>query len=452
MSDTLNIDNLTNKIDRLKNISTLNVDIIDKISEYITNSEDAKLYRINIYNLANDLNENWQDVLKHILYATKEGIFTLNWDVHCPHCNGVTLESDSLLRANHESYCDFCKLKFDVAFDESVEVSFTVHEGIKELKINAACIIVPQEEILYQNLIEIGTELSFELELDAGSYNFYCPLNPALGDLYVSEEGSDDLQEFDIEQLEGKFNPASIAIGKGKLKINMANKTEKPVGIFIVKKESLTPTVDIHNKRLTGLLMATIPDFKELFETEYLSKNENLKVKNLSVMFTDIKGSTSLYEMLGDAKAYNIVREHFNILFDTIHKHNGGIVKTIGDAVMAVFIKASDSVQCAYEVHKAFEEYNKPNNIEEAVIVKIGVNEGSCIVVNLNNSIDYFGTTVNKAARIQNLSKGGDILLSESIFTDPAVKKVLLNNGTTKAKMIKTTLRGLSGSYNIYAI
>ena len=85
-------------------------------------------------------------------------------------------------------------------------------------------------------------------------------------------------------------------------------------------------------------VVSSLQDFRDLFSSEMLSLNETFSIENLGFLFTDLKGSTEMYERLGDAQAFALVKEHFYIMERLVRQHSGAVVKTIGDAVMAVFI------------------------------------------------------------------------------------------------------------------
>ena len=144
----------------------------------------------------------------------------------------------------------------------------------------------------------------------------------------------------------------------------------------------------------------------------------------VTLLFTDLRGSTALYERVGDAGAYRLVREHFAFLASVIRERNGNIVKTIGDAVMAAFIDPADGVRAALEVQRTVNAFNESLEGED-VVIKLGVHCGSCIAVTLNERLDYFGSTINMAARLQGESDGGDIVFSQDIVGDPLVTDIL---------------------------
>jgi class 3 adenylate cyclase len=170
---------------------------------------------------------------------------------------------------------------------------------------------------------------------------------------------------------------------------------------------------------VSGLDCLHVPLFREMFESETLSLRESLAVSQVCIMFTDIKGSTELYDRLGDSVAYGLVRDHFDVLFKEVEQNHGVVVKTIGDSVMASFRRPCDGVAAAMGIRQAFNEFNKRENLRNEVIVKIGLHAGATIMVNLNNRLDYFGQVVNMAARIQGTADGGEIIVSSAVRQDP---------------------------------
>jgi class 3 adenylate cyclase len=112
----------------------------------------------------------------------------------------------------------------------------------------------------------------------------------------------------------------------------------------------------------------------------------------------------------------------------TIRDHQGAIVKTIGDAVMAAFARPEDGLAAAVKIQRQVAAFNHDHPVgdgADAVAIKLGLHQGPCIVVTLNDRLDYFGSTVNLAARLQGQSQGGDIVLSQEIAEDPAVAPLL---------------------------
>ena len=166
------------------------------------------------------------------------------------------------------------------------------------------------------------------------------------------------------------------------------------------------------------------------------------------MLFTDLKGSTALYDRIGDLNAFSLVRQHFDRLQHITVRHNGAIVKTIGDAVMAAFRDPLDAVKAAIAMHDEIARFTEVD-AERQIILKIGVHKGAAIAVTLNDRLDYFGQTVNIAARVQNIADADEIYLSAQVFEADGVAAELepLSIETRNA-----TLRGIDVEMRVYRI
>ena len=203
---------------------------------------------------------------------------------------------------------------------------------------------------------------------------------------------------------------------------------------------------------VTGLDCVTLPAFREFFDTHILFQTESLHVNNVAILFTDIKGSTQLYERFGDARGYLAVHKHFEVLFKTVAANEGALIKTIGDAVMASFAHPVQAVRAALAAQETFIEFRPllPDD-QEAIVVKMGIHHGPSLAVTLNDQIDFFGRTVNIAARTQQQASGGELLLTEDTYNDSSVKALLSRKGLV-ALALQTKLKGLSETFVLYKI
>ncbi len=175
---------------------------------------------------------------------------------------------------------------------------------------------------------------------------------------------------------------------------------------------------------LTAHRATTLQAFRDLFNDDVLRPGDDVEIDSISFLFTDIKGSTAMYDQIGDAQACVFVRDHFDILGDAVHEHDGSIVKKIGDAVMAVFLNPANALHCAIRIQHDIHCFNQTSD-DDPIIVKLGLHTGRCLLVNLNDRLDYFGSAVNIAAKLQGQSFGGDIVMSAEFAEDPEVSSVL---------------------------
>jgi len=142
----------------------------------------------------------------------------------------------------------------------------------------------------------------------------------------------------------------------------------------------------------------------------------------LTVLFTDLRNSTQLYREIGDATAFGRVMNHFDVLKKVIADEDGALVKTIGDAVMAVFRQPAAALKAMLS---AQEMLGTPANGVAPLTLKAGLHSGPCIAVTLNDRLDYFGSTVNMAARLESLSTGNDVIISRALYDDAEVREFI---------------------------
>ncbi|HHB93511.1 MAG TPA: adenylate/guanylate cyclase domain-containing protein, partial [Thioploca sp.] len=284
------------------------------------------------------------------------------------------------------------------------------------------------------------------MNLKADIYRYICPLTKSRGILTVSGEETNELQEFSIEQLANKFDITKLQACPGKIKINLTNSISSPAGLVVFKddlpQKPLPP-------RLSGLELIHYPEFHTLFGKQVLSNREQMRVAAVTTLFTDITGSTEMYERLGDIVAYNVVRDHFDILFSNIEQQGGTVIKTIGDAVMASFTNNKAALISIVNALEEFDQYNE-QNINRQVNIKTGIHRGQTILVNLNDRLDYFGSTINKAARIQAVASSGEICFSEQVYQDNNFIQTIKKLGIENISRHSVNLKGIDGLQTIY--
>ena len=222
------------------------------------------------------------------------------------------------------------------------------------------------------------------------------------------------------------MTPQVSQIAPGRVSITMENPLEEEV--LVLLEEMRWP-----DDAATAAQVTAMQDFRDLFSSEVLAPDEEFEVRYLAFMFTDLRSSTALYRERGDAPAYALVRDHFQVLQEVIARHSGAVVKTIGDAVMAVFPEPGDAVAAGLDIHDAFSENNEKL---AALVLKVGVHAGPCMAVHLNGRLDYFGTTVNTAVRLEGHSAGGDVTLRAELLEDPAIRELVTAPGIETESLV----------------
>jgi class 3 adenylate cyclase len=237
----------------------------------------------------------------------------------------------------------------------------------------------------------------------------------------------------------------------GPLRISFENRTDRRVlpALWI----AADPLHNLMGKRkpfLTAKRLLTNQTFRDIYRTDTLDVDQRLKITSLTFLFTDLKGSTALYERVGDLVAYDLVRQHFRVLYEIVAAESGAVVKTIGDAVMATFATPDRALAAALRMREEMTRINAERDNDD-LLLKIGIHEGPCLAVRFNDSQDYFGQTVNMAARVQGLASSRAIFATKSVVEDDKAAKILESSGL-QPLMQRAALRGITDETTVYEI
>lgn len=413
--------------------------VLAQIRDYITNAPPPRLQQMSAYRMADEWQLPRADVLTAFLYGTRVGLFDLEWDVHCPSCTGITAHSLHLMHLKSESHCEYCKIQVDASFDESVEVTFKVNDNVRQIEradFGALSQHWDYSEFLGEFEIPAGETVDIPTHFETG--NYYIGYPPV-----IVEAGAPDGPQVLYLLWDGQeWNRKDKAVRHpGDCIIRAQNETTQSATLQYFRRKQYPWT--------SAAEITSLQNFRDLFSSELISADETFAIRNLCIVFTDIKGSTALYERLGDSDAYYLVKEHFRLLTDVVRQHNGAVVKTIGDAVMATFMISTDAIRALLAMQTAFEAFNVQAKIPEGhIIIKVGGHRGPCIAVSSNERLDYFGRTVNIASRVQGLSTGDDIMLTRSFYDEPAVREIV-DGSAWRVRHFIAELRGLQSEYQL---
>jgi class 3 adenylate cyclase len=210
---------------------------------------------------------------------------------------------------------------------------------------------------------------------------------------------------------------------------------------------------DFFSKRrpfLTATRLLSNQTFRNIYGAGTLDVDQRFKITSLTIVFTDLRGSTALYDRVGDLVAFDLVRSHFGALLAAIALEGGAVVKTIGDAVMATFSTPDRAMRAAMRMREAMRELNAARGGDDLAL-NIGMHEGPCLAVMLDERQDYFGQTVNIAARVQGLADPTAILATKPVLANAGVGRAIAEKGFT-ATPRQSSLRGVSEAMTIYEI
>ena len=420
-------------------------DIVRRIGEFLIEGRETELYAVRPEKFARERGLNRMRTVKAFLLLTKTGVFDLRWTVHCPHCKGGSQESSSLADLARDSFCPLCKMGYEADFDRSVELSFQVNPAVVALEGTDPFDLSMASMDLEPGVgmeIDPAEEHFIEYRIAQGNYLLVDKADRVVVNFAVAS-GEETAQKYGFTFGEDCPPIQVVSLKPGTLRLRIENRRSKPAD-FLFARMADPEWID-------AALATTLQEFRDFFSKEMLSPQETFSIRNLAVIFTDIKGSTEMYERLGDSKAFYLVKEHFKIMEDVVRRNDGGIVKTIGDAVMAVFRRPDQAIDAAREMIDRFDAFNLENKTKDQIVIKVGVHAGPCIAVTLNERIDYFGTSVNTAARIQGLSDGRDVMVSERFFRESGAARSLKASGWVW-ESFTTSLKGLKGAQEVYKL
>ena len=390
----------------------LDRDAVVKLCEWVATADDVDLHRIQVRERARRWGLDEDAVLRVFLHATRAGLLQLSWDIVCPHCRdgGGTGHLGDVAR---EASCPACEITFATDKAESVEITFKVHPSIRVVADRHFCSGEPahKDHIRVQRVVAPGDAIEVAPALLPRRYRARLHGEDRHGFLDVAPTGAAAIE------WPASAGPITRAIAPGPT-VTLRNDLDHDARFVI--EDAQWSDVALRPGRLLSF-----QEFRDLFAEEYVGADVRLAVGEQTILFTDMVGSTALYADRGDPAAFVEVRRHFDALFALIAQHRGAVVKTIGDAAMAAFSDPLDAVRCSKAIHDRF----SPACTDSVARLRISLNTGPCIAVKLNANIDYFGSTVNVAAKLQVLAGSWQIAMAATTCAAPGVAQWLADQG-----------------------
>lgn len=383
--------------------------------DFLHRADELSIQRIRPYALADGWGVNRREVLEMFLRATRAGILDMSWDLLCPSCRGTTEGHTNLGDVHSKSHCDTCQIDFTVNFDHNIEVVFRPNASVRPVEYDAAfCVGSPQLQphvVMSQSVASLRT-LPVTMQLESGRYTLRSSNAAGSVSLIANDDGA---PKADIRLTSFGWPPEQQHVSLQPT-LNLINATELDQ-TFQLERTAWS------DQASTAADVTALQVFRDLFASEVVRPGEEISIGSVTLMFTDLRDSTRLYRKIGDASAFGRVREHFEILEKSIASEGGAIVKTMGDSVMATFRYPIAALQAVWNAQTEIAKRGEP-----MLWLKVGMHKGPCIVVNLNDRLDYFGSTVNIAARLHAFSQGGELILTEDVKDDPEVNAFLAEN------------------------
>jgi class 3 adenylate cyclase len=446
-------------------------EVVAAIEKLIVDGTDRELCRINVLKFAEQRGLDDEKTIGGFLHAARLGIFDLTWNVLCPGCGGVLDAAQTLKSVHKEAYdCALCATGYEPTLDEMVEVAFTVNPRVRHIAAHDPHTLPVWEyfrQIFWGNGLslpetgfeELMDEITIDsIELPAGQKAqlsvqvpekfliVFEPVTHAAHFIDVKGEPTKERQTLSLIYNKVQARTPTTEMRPGPLRLSVENRTDvRNLPAIWIADDTLHHLLANRRPFLTAKRLLTNQIFRDIYRTDTLDVDQGLKLTSLTFLFTDLKGSTALYDRIGDFAAYELVRAHFHVLQEIVAAEAGAVVKTIGDAVMATFATPDRALAAALRMRASVAA------IKNDLLIKIGIHEGPCLAVTLNERLDYFGQTVNIASRVQGLADSQAILATKPVIENAKVCEMLEANKLAPAAH-DAALRGVADKVTVYQI
>jgi class 3 adenylate cyclase len=404
-----------------------------RLLTFLETADDLQITRFRPYVLA----ESWQAprraVLEVCLLATRLGLLEFSWELLCPLCRGTQDQSPALSDLPTRVHCDTCNIDVSANFENSVELLFNPAPAVRPTLLQRFCVGSPQltPHVVVQQLLRPGeTRALPEAPLEPGHYRVRALELSGNQPVVVQAEGATTWR---LNVTPTGWPPEAQTLApRSTLHWHNATRVEQ---LVILERTAWS------DQAVTAAEVTAMQAFRDLFAREALRPGEHITVGNVTIAFTDLRGSTQLYRQAGDAAAFGRVLSHFDILKEAIAAEGGAIVKTIGDAVMAVFTRPAPALRAILAAQRQLADSAPPLHL------KAGIHVGPCIAVALNDRLDYFGTTVNLTARLESLCRAANtaLIISAETYADPEVQAWFATQPTLRAEALTAEVKGFEG-------
>ena len=386
----------------------VNKALAERIAAYVRDCADADAIRIRPFDLADEWELDRRVVLTAMLHAVAAGLVELRWAIVCPSCRTSSQEVPQLADISLEGHCQMCDIAFELELDKAVEATFHPHPAVRVVPDQMFCMGGPARtpHVLTQMNVDARSAKALLLPKEPGRYRLFS--RGGARATVTIEEGAPERQTAHVE--DERIDPPELRLGpEGTIEVD--NDTEEARHVKLERLVYASAAATAH-------VVSTLPEFRALFSGDLLKRETPLKVARVAILFSDLTGSTALYTSVGDAAAFRLVDDHFDVLRAVIAEHEGVLVKTMGDAVMAAFVDETQCARAAVACLERFDAFRKKAKHGELTDLKLGMFGGACYVVTANGALDYFGQTVNVSSRLQHLAESGELIVEARVGED----------------------------------
>lgn len=416
--------------------------VASRFEAWLVRARPTALSRIRAFALADAWGYDRGEVLEGFLEGVDAGAIELYWGVRCQRCYGNVAQASSLSDLPDHVDCGACRVSTGVDLGETVEVLFAPHPSVVSRVEERFCTLYPAgaPEQFGVYTLAPGQALEDVATLAPGLWRLGGA--GAAGDLRLEAgSGPDELEWHpDLDRFSPDQAPRPVAAGP--VRLHLRNDRDARTRVYLTREGGTEPIVQ-------ASLLSTRPAWQRRYGAQVLSPDLRLSARSVCLVFTDLSGSTAMYEELGDARAFAVVRDHFALLRKEVEAAGGVVVKTIGDAIMAAFHDPAAAMDSALSMQRAFATWVPGLALGRPLRLKVGLHLGPALAVHSEaGGLDWFGGTVNLAARAQGAAEGGQVVVTATMWELPEVRAVA-ERWRSPAEPMERELKGFAGTIRL---
>jgi serine/threonine protein kinase/class 3 adenylate cyclase len=419
---TLNPRRRNRMLHRLDRLRDLEVDaaVIDTLGQFLEYGSDQEVARIRPRVFAERFDLDPDQVVTACLYAVREGLLALLWDILCPSCRIPADVQETLSALEDHGHCEACNVDFDLDFSNSIEMIFRVHPEIRDVEVATYCIGGPafSAHVVAQSRIAPAERFELDLSLPEGAYRLRGPQLPYAVDLRTSPAGSTGRWDMTLSKPPPRNDVPTFQIGSQVITLLNDGPTE-----LLVRLERTVSRDDA----ITAGDASALPLFRELLPGQVLSPGQMVSMATVTIVRVELDRAAELYGELGDGPAFGLIRDALVALEACVIRGGGAVVKLVAEGMLATFADPVVAIQAAFELESALER----SSPERSLGVRTSLHRGPAMVTTLNDRLDYFGTTVHVVSQLLELAQAGDVIITDAIADSPDVGQVIAEAGRT---------------------
>lgn len=391
--------------------------VVDGLTEFIANAAAPELARIRPIALARRLHLDERAVVSACLHGASIGLLDMSWAMLCPVCRNTSDTRDTLRALADHGHCEACQVDYELDFATSVELVFRSHPQVREADANLYCAAGPSHlpHVVAQVRVEVGERLDLVLNLGVGDYRIR---GPQLGwslPFKVRQGAAGRRIDLALGRGPDAGSPSEpVTVDAGAQVVALDNDSGRAL---LVRVERVAARDDA----LTAARASSLALFREMFPAEVLAPGRLMNVAGVTLMLSAIDEPASLYETLGDARAFAALHDVLLRTEVVVKNAHGSVVKTVAEGVLAVFQVSGDALDASLALGDALRKSDNPNTRALADRLRLAVHAGPAMAATFNDQLDYFGATVEGLSRAALLAEPGTTALTAAVAGDLGV-------------------------------